>query len=107
VNLDTARQAEIMSAFEKGIELYQLQHTAGYTTLLDILEAEVVKYEFRLMNLAPGSDVKLLNDTHSHARVARSIFEQLQLRIQAMIDVGIEAQQAAQQLSAQADYNGL
>ena len=107
MNLDQAKQSEIMQAFEKGVRLYQLAHSPGYTDILDILEAEVVKYEFRLMSLSPGSDPRLLHDTHSHARVARSIFEQLQLRIQAAIDLGVDATEVAQQASEQAHYNGL
>ena len=107
MNLDQTKQAEIMAAFEKANKLYQLVNTPGWSEVLDILEAEVVKYEFRLLSLPAGSTRQLLDDTHSHARVARSIFEQLQLRIQAAIDVGIEAQEAAQQLSQQANYSGL
>jgi hypothetical protein len=106
VNLDQTRQTEIMTAFEQGVRLYQLVNNQGWNDVLDILEAEVIKYEFRLMNLAPGSDAKLLNDTHGHARVARSIFEQLQIRIQAAIDLGVEATEVAQQSSQQAQYNG-
>lgn len=107
MNLDQERQQEIMSAFERGSRLYQLSVSDGYKDLLDLLEAEVIEYEFRLMNLPPGTDNKLLNDTHSHARVARSIFEQIQLRIQAAVQVAIDAQTLAQQSHQQAQYHGL
>lgn len=107
MNLDQERQQEIMSSFEKGARLYQLSISDGYKDLLDLLEAEVVEYEFRLMNLPPGTDNKLLNDTHSHARVARSIFEQIQIRIQAAVQVAIDAQSLAQQSQQQAQYHGL
>jgi len=103
MNLEQTRQQEIMHVFEKGARLYQLIHSTGYADLLDILEAEVVKFEFRLMNLPPGTENQLLRDTLSHARVSRSIFEQLQLRIQALISVGLEASVDAEQ----ANYSGL
>lgn len=107
MNLDQQQQVEIMSAFEKGARLYQLTVHDGYKDLLDLLEAEVIEYEFRLMNLPPGTKPKLLNDTHSHARVARSIFEQIQIRIQAAVQVAIDAQTLAQQSQQQAQYHGL
>jgi hypothetical protein len=107
LNLDQERQQEIMSAFERGSRLYQLSISDGYKDLLDLFEDEVVLYEFRLMNLAPGTDPQLLRDTHSHARVARSLFEQLQLRIQAAVQNAVDAQTLAQEASQQAQYLGL
>jgi hypothetical protein len=107
VNLEQERQQEIMSAFEKGARLYQLTVNDGYKDLLDLLEAEVIEYEFRLMNLPPGTDAQLLRDTHSHARVARSIFEQIQIRIQAAVQLAVDAQTVAQQSQQQAQYHGL
>ena len=107
MNLDQERQQEIMSAFEKGARLYHLTVHDGYKDLLDLLEAEVIEYKFRLMNLPPGTDAQLLRDTHSHARVARSLFEQIQIRIQAAVQVAIDAQSLAQQSQQQANHFGL
>ena len=107
MNLDHERQAEIMSAFEKGQRLYSLLHSPGYQDLLDILEAEVTKYEFRALNLKAGVSHNLLRDTIGHARTARSIFEQMQLRVNAAIDTGLDAAKLPEQLANQADYSNL
>ena len=90
MNLEQAREAEIMRIFERSQRLYQLAHSPGYQDILDILEAEVVKYEFRLLNLQAGTDDTLLRDVMAHAKVARSIFEQLQIRINSLIEQGID-----------------
>ena len=107
MNLDHERQAEIMSAFEKGQRLYSLLHSPGYQDLLDILEAEVTKYEFRALNLKAGVSHNLLRDTIGHARTARSIFEQLQLRINASIEIGMDAARLPEQIAEQAAYSNL
>lgn len=91
MNLDQTKQAEIMHSFEKGRRLYQLVNQTGWPDLLDIVEAEVIKAEFRLINLGPGSPAEMLRDLHSHARAARTIFERMQLRVNAEIDMGLEA----------------
>ena len=86
MDLSTSEQAEILRTFEKGRRLYQLTNADGWNDLLDIMEAEVVKAEFRLMNSHDGSSNELLRDLRAHARAARSLFEQLQLRINAEIE---------------------
>jgi hypothetical protein len=92
-----------MRVFERSQRLYQLAHSTGFQDLLDILEAEVVKYEFRLLNLQAGTDDTLLRDVMAHAKVARSIFEQLQIRINGAIEQGIEV--TTQQGSHADNYN--
>jgi hypothetical protein len=106
VNLDETRQAEIMTLFERAQRLYQVTNNAGWNDVLDILEAEVVKYEFLLLNLPVGVDEVLLRATQGHAKVARSIFEQLQLRIARNISIGTEAAADGVKQS-EADYNNL
>ena len=107
MNLEQTRQAEIMRAFEQGRRLYQLTHDPAYQDLLDILEAEVVKYEFRLLNLEAGTHTELLRDVLAHAKVARSIFEQLQLRINASIEAGLIASQLPEHDAQEAAFNNL
>ena len=91
--LERQEQAEIFENFERGRKLYQLVNSEGYQVLLDIFEAEVIKYEFRLLNLPSGSTNEMVRDILAHAKVARSIFEQLQLRIHAEIESGLEVAQ--------------
>jgi len=105
VNLDSGRQAEIMKSFERGRRLYQLVNSQGWTDFLDIAEAEVVKAEFRLMNVAAGSTSELVRDLLAHARAARSNFEQIQLRVNAEIESGLEA--TLNVTTPEADYNNL
>lgn len=90
MNLEDVEKVEILRSFEKSRRLYQLTHSEGWADLLDILEAEVIKAEFRLMNLPAGSSAELLRDLHAHARAARTIFEQVQLRVNAEIESGRE-----------------
>lgn len=105
MNLDQTAQTEIMQAFEKGRRLYQLVHQTGYADMLDLFEAEVIKAEFRLLNLPAGSDQLMVRDVLTAAKYARSLFEQLQLRIHAIIEVGLEASELPNQLTGQAEYN--
>lgn len=106
--LDHTREAEIMKTFERGQRLYGLTNSQGYQDLLDILEAEIDLYEYRLLNLPPGTDDLLLRDTLGHARVARSIFEQLQIKINTYIEMGQTAVAATEQMIANsADYSNL
>ena len=93
-------QLEIFKTLERGRRLFQLRNSAGYGDLLDMLEAEVVKFEFRLMNTPAGSSTELVRDLLAHARAARTIFEQLQLRLNAEIEHGKDAT-----MEAVNDYN--
>lgn len=93
MDIERTEKAEILQSFEKGRRLFQLVNSEGWNDLLDILEAEVVKAEFRLMNLQAGASAELLRDLHAHARAARTIFEQLQLRVNAEIESGKESLQ--------------
>lgn len=81
-------QLDIFKTFERGRRLFQLRNTAGYSDLLDMIEAEVVTSEFRLMNTPAGSSNDLLRDLHAHARASRTIFERLQIRLNAEIEQG-------------------
>lgn len=81
-------QLDIFKTFERGRRLFQLRNTAGYSDLLDIFEAEVVKWEFRLISRPQGATNELLRDLSCYATVARSLFEQLQLRLNAEIEQG-------------------
>lgn len=105
MDLERERQAEIMRVFEKGQRLYQLAHSPGYQDLLDILEAEAVKYEFRLLNLPAGTEEKLLRDVMAHAKVSRSILEQMQIRVNAQIEQSINVTLA--QTENAAEYTNL
>lgn len=93
-------QLDIFKTLERGRRLFQLRNSEGYADLLDMLEAEVVKAEFRLMNTPAGSSTELIRDLHAHARAARTIFEQLQLRLNAEIEHGKDAT-----LNSLNDYN--
>jgi hypothetical protein len=84
-------QLDIFKTLERGRRLFQLRNTEGYNDLLDMLEAEVVKSEYRLMNTPAGSSNDLLRDLHAHARAARTIFEQLQIRLNTEIEHGKSA----------------
>lgn len=88
MDVEQQERIETLQTFEKGRRLFLLTKADGYQDLLDILEREVVKAEFRLMNVTAGASPELLRDLHAHARAARSIFEQLQLRIAAAIENG-------------------
>lgn len=102
MSLDNSEQAEIMQNFERGQRLYQTTHTSGWADVLDVLEAEVDKAEFRLLNVAPGSDPKLVNDLLMSARAYRSLFEQLQLQVARRIEIGINLDAIA---GSEANYN--
>lgn len=88
MDIEQSEQADILKQFEKGRRLFLLRNSEGWNDLLDILEAEVTKAEYRLMNTPAGSATDLLRDLHAHARAARSIFEQLQLRVNAEVEQG-------------------
>lgn len=100
MDVETQEKLDSLQAFEQGRRLFLLTQTDGYSDLLDILEQEVVKAEFRLMNLTAGASSELLRDLHAHARAARSIFEQLQLRIASAIENGKQIPQ----MDAPPDY---
>jgi hypothetical protein len=96
-----------MKVFETGRRLYQLTHNAGWQDVLDILEAEAVKYEYRLLNLAPDASETLLRGVQAHAQVARSIMEQLQLRIASLVEIGLQAATLPASEAQEAEYNSL
>lgn len=96
-------EKELIAEFEKGHRITQLIHSAGYADLLDIFEQEVIENEFRLMNAPLGTDNILLRDLHVAARVSRSIFERIQLRLQAATQASLEALSLSQR--PQSEYS--
>lgn len=90
MNLEQQEKAEMLRDFERGRRLFITTHSEGWNDVLDLLEAEVIASEFRLINQPAGASDELLRDLHSHARAARTIFERFQLRIAAQIESGKE-----------------
>jgi hypothetical protein len=88
-------QQAIMKEFDRGHRVAQLLISPGYSDLIQVMEAEVVKAEFRLMNAPAGSSSMLLRDLRSEARAKRSFFEQTQLRLKAITDVAYELANAS------------
>lgn len=101
--IDEVQQRELLRELERGHRIAQLLKAPGYADLLQILEDEVAKSEFRLINLPPGSSIELLRDLHIAARVSRSLLEQLQLRLHGIVEASEIAVNA--QFRPQADYS--
>lgn len=93
MELEQTEKLEVLKQFERGRRLFHLVRSDGWGDLLDIIEVEVIKSEYRLMNTVAGASNELLRDLHAHARAARSIFEQVQLRVNAAIESGKEVPQ--------------
>lgn len=100
MTLEREEQQEILSAFERGHRLYQVRNAEGWQDLLDIFEAEVVKWEHRLLNIPSGSTEALLRDLHAEAKVSRAMFERIQMAVNAAIDDSIKVAE-----SSPIDYN--
>jgi len=79
---------ESLAAFERGRRLYLFQQSEGYQDFLDIFEEEVIKDEYRLLNLPAGTSSDLLRDIHAYAKISRSNFERIQIRIATEIENG-------------------
>lgn len=90
MTLEQEEQQEILSAFERGHKLHLLRIQPGWQDLLDIMEAEVVKWELRLLNTPSGESEAMLRDLHAEAKVSRAMFERIQLRVQAAVDASVQ-----------------
>lgn len=77
---------ELLREFEKAHSIAQLLAHPGYKYLLEIMQKEMEKDEYNLMNLPPGTDSGLIRDLHLAARISRSKFEQLVLKLNSALD---------------------
>jgi|SRR5882757_8112965 len=84
----TEHEKESIKTLEKASRLYLLVSQEGWADLLDIMERQVTEAEFRLINLPAGIETQILRDTQAYAKVTRSFFEQVQLRVMSLIDAG-------------------
>jgi hypothetical protein len=84
----TDHEKESIQTLERAARLYLLTSQEGWDDLLDIMEKQVTEAEFRLLNLPSGAENQVLRDTHAYAKVARSFFEQVQLRVISLIEAG-------------------
>jgi hypothetical protein len=88
IGISVDHQRDILRSFERGRRLFILTHNEGWQDVLDIMEAEVVASEFRLMNVPAGSTSDLVRDLLMDARARRAMFERTQLKILADIEQG-------------------
>ena len=84
----TDHEKESFHTLERAARLYLLVSQDGWNDLLDIMEKQVADAEFRLINLPSGVETQILRDTQAYAKVTRSFFEQIQLRVMSLIDAG-------------------
>lgn len=91
----TPEEQDILKDFERGRRLHTLTSSESWPDVLDILETLAQQAEFNLINLRAGQDPLLLRDLHTHARAARTILEQFQIRVSDIIERGRELPQEA------------
>lgn len=82
----TPQEKEAIQILERGARLYRLVSSEGWDDLMDVMEAQVVSAEFKLINLPAGVRTQVLRDVQSYAKAWRSIFEQTQLRVNSLIE---------------------
>jgi hypothetical protein len=92
-------QKEIIKQFEDGRLLQDTLNTPGWQLILDIMEEDVAKAEFQLMNYN-GSDPDDLVALHRRARDKREFFQEIQHRIATRIEAAIRTPQLVMQLDS-------
>lgn len=77
---------ELLKEFERTHAIAQLLQHPGYKHMIKIMEKEMEQDEYRLMNVPVGSDPLLIRDLHMAARISRSKYEQLVLKLNSALD---------------------
>ncbi len=84
--MDLNNQREMMKEFERAHAIVQLLQHPGYQYLLDIMEAEVVRDEKRLLEVNASVPDHVLRNIQIAAQLSRSKFERLQLQLNAAVE---------------------
>ena len=79
-------EREMLKEFEKAHAIAQLLQHPGYKYIVEILEKEMLADEYRVLNLPIGAEADLVRICQIAARLSRSKYEQLQLRLRAAVD---------------------
>lgn len=95
----TDSEKEIIRQFEDGRLLQEIIRSQGWQLVLDIMETQVKRTEFQLMNY-DGADKEVLTALHRRARTTREFFESVQKQIAARVEAAMKLpEQIEQRLS--------
>lgn len=78
------QEIELLQTYEQGRVLRELVRDPGWQVILDLMEKEVAKAEFQLINYN-GTDKEVTFALQKRARAMREFFQQIQHAINARI----------------------